>query len=193
MICRENPDIESIVEETSLRLFLALWPDENTRAALTQVAASLQKTWSGRRMRRESLHLTLAFLGDTPVARLDALRQLAATVAGQSFTLTLNSPGCWQHNRVGWLSVKDIPPALAQLVSDLTRVLQTGEFPLDHQPYVPHITLVRNAHCSAPPPCQPVVWHAQSFVLLASPKPGAGGGYDVLGEWPLGDAAAAGT
>ena len=136
-------------------------------------------------MRRESLHLTLAFLGDTQVSRLDALRQLAATVAGQAFTLTLDSPGCWQHNHVGWLGVKETPPALTQLVSDLRRVLRAGEFPLDSQRYVPHVTLLRNARCSAPPPCQSVVWRAQGFVLLASRKPGAEGNYDVLGDWPL--------
>ena len=173
------------MNEASLRVFFALWPDEATRVALDNAAATLHPTWGGRRMRRGSLHLTLAFLGDTPVTRLDALRQLAATVAGEPFTLTLDSPGCWQHNHVGWLGVKETPPALAQLVSDLRRVLRAGEFPLDHQPYVPHVTLVRNARCSAPPPCQPVVWRAQGFVLLASPKPGIGSGYDVLGEWPL--------
>ena len=171
------------MDETSLRLFFALWPDEATRVALDQAAARLHPIWAGRRVRSESLHLTLAFLGATPVARLDALRQLAATVAGEPFTLTLDSPGCWQHNHVGWLGVKDIPPALTQLVSDLQRVLRTSEFPLDPQRYIPHVTLLRNAHCSAPPPCQPVVWHAQSFVLLASGKPG--GDYDMLGEWPL--------
>lgn len=177
------------MNEASLRVFFALWPDEATRVALDRAAASLHPTWGGRRMRSESLHLTLAFLGDTPVARLDALRQLAATVAGEPFTLTLNSPGCWQHNRIGWLGVTDTPPALAQLVADLTRVLQAGEFPLDRQRYIPHVTLLRNAHCSAPPPCQPVVWCAQNFVLLASRKPEAGGGYDVLGIWPLSAAA----
>lgn len=136
-------------------------------------------------MRRESLHLTLAFLGDTPVMRLNALRQFAATVEGKALMLTLDSPGCWQHNRVGWLGVKATPPALTQLVSNLRRVLCAGEFPLDRQPYVPHITLLRNARCSEPPRCPPVAWRAQSFVLLASRKPGAEGNYDVLGEWPL--------
>ena len=173
------------MDEISLRLFFALWPDEATRVALDNAAATLHPIWGGRRVHSESLHLTLAFLGDTPVTRLDALRQLAVTVAGEAFTLTLDSPGCWQHNHVGWLGVKETPLALAQLVSDLTKVLQTAEFPLDCQRYVPHVTLLRNARCCAPPPCQPVVWRAQSFVLLASRKPGAEGNYDVLGEWPL--------
>lgn len=175
----------AVVNQATLRLFFALWPDDATRAALDQTAASLHLTWSGRRMRRESLHLTLVFLGDTPVMRLDALRQLAVTVAGEAFTLTLDSPGCWPQNRVGWLGVKETPPELTQLVSNLRRVLHAGEFPLDRQRYVPHVTLLRNARCSMPPPCQPVVWCAQSFVLLASPKLRGEGNYDVLGEWPL--------
>lgn len=172
------------MDETSLRLFFALWPDKAARVALDQVAASLHPIWGGRRVRSESLHMTLAFLGDTYAARLDALRQLAAMMAGESFTLKLDNPGCWQHNRVGWLGVKETPPALAQLVSGLHRVLRTSEFSLDTQRYVPHVTLLRNAHCSAPPPCPCVSWHVQHFVLMASRAPGAGG-YDVLGEWPL--------
>ena len=173
------------MNEAALRLFFALWPDDPTRTALDQTAAALHPVWGGRRMRRESLHLTLAFLGDTPVSRLNALRQLTARVAGKAFTLTLDSPGCWLHNHVGWLGVKETPPALTQLVSDLRRVLRAGDFPLDHQRYVPHVTLLRNARCSAPPPCQPVIWSAQGFVLLASRKSRAEGDYDVLGEWPL--------
>lgn len=172
------------MDATSLRLFFALWPNEATRAALDHVATNLHPIWGGRRMLSASLHLTLAFLGDTPVTRLDALRQLAATVAGEAFTLKLDSPGCWQHNHIGWLGVKETPPALAQLVADLRRVLHAGEFAIDDQRHVPHVTLLRNARCSAPPPCPCVNWHATHFVLLASRAPGAGG-YEVLGEWPL--------
>ena len=128
--------------------------------------------------------MTLAFLGDTQASRLDALLQLAATIVSQPFTLVLNRPGCWQHNRVGWLGLNATPPALKQLVADLRRVLQADEFPVDEQPYVPHVTLLRNTRCSGSQPCRGVSWHASSFVLLAS-RAGGVGGYDVLGEWQL--------
>ena len=179
------------MDKIPLRLFFALWPDPATRAGLERAAANLHPIWGGHPVRSESLHLTLAFLGDTSALRLDTLRQLAATLTGEAFTLKLDSPGCWQHNRVGWLGVKNIPPALTHLVANLQRVLRTSDFPLDRQRYIPHVTLLHNAYCSAPPPCQPVVWHAQSFVLLASGKPG--GGYNMLGEWPLTAARLAGS
>lgn len=166
------------------RLFFALWPDASTRIVLEEVASTLHAAWGGRKVNNAGLHLTLAFLGDTQATRLGALRQLATTIVSQPFTLMLNHPGCWPHNRVGWLGPANTPPALTQLVVDLRRVLHAGEFGVDEQPYVPHVTLFHNARCSVPPPCRDVSWHASHFVLLASRAPGIGG-YDVLGEWPL--------
>lgn len=171
------------MNEPSLRLFFALWPDDVTRSALDNVAGNLHADWGGRRMYSDTLHMTLAFLGDTPVTRLDTLRELAATITAEAFTLTLDRPGCWQHNRIGWLGVQDTPLALAQLVSNLRGVLHAEQFAVDDQHYVPHVTLLRNAQCGPPPSCQPVKWRVQDFVLLASRKQKPG--YDVLGTWPF--------
>ena len=171
------------MNEPALRLFFALWPDAATRAALDQVGAGLHARWGGRRMQHDALHMTLAFLGDTPLKRLDALRGLAAKMTGEAFTLKLDRPGCWQHNRVGWLGLATTPLALTQLVTDLRRMLHANKFTVDDQRYVPHVSLLRNAHCAPPPPCQPVTWHAQNFVLLASHKQPHG--YEVLGTWSL--------
>ena len=171
--------------EITARLFFALWPDDATRAAFDQIAANLHANWGGRRMLSDTLHMTLAFLGDTPIARLDALRELAATVPGEAFTLQLDRPGCWQHNHIGWLGLASAPPALMQLVKDLRQAMKASKFAFDEKRFVPHITLCRNAQCGPSPSCQPVVWRAQDFVLLASRKQRPG--YDVLGTWPLSD------
>ena len=171
------------MDEPTSRLFFALWPDDVTRAALDQIADNLHIHWGGRRMHSDTLHMTLAFLGDTPISRLDALRELAATVPGEAFTLQLDRPGCWQHNHVGWLGLTSVSPALMQLVADLRQALLASKFAFDDKRFVPHITLLRNAQCGPPPSCQPVIWRAQDFVLLASRKQQPG--YDVLGTWPL--------
>lgn len=172
------------MSEAPRRLFFALWPDALTREALGEVAATLHEAWGGRQVNNAGLHLTLAFLGDTPAARLDTLRELATSIVSQPFTLILNRPGCWQHNRVGWLGPDSTPPALSQLVTDLRPALKASEFAVDEQHYVPHVTLLRNARCGVPPPCPGISWHASSFVLLATRARGVGG-YDVLGEWQL--------
>lgn len=151
--------------------------------ALDRIAASVYPDWGGRCVDPATLHLTLAFLGDTPVVRLDALRELAAGVSGDAFTLTLDQPGCWPHNRVGWLGPTVAPPALMQLVEQLRQAMRTGKFTFDERRFTPHVTLIRNARCSPSPPCEPVTWQAYNFVLLASRIPQRG--YEVLGTWPL--------
>lgn len=172
------------MSEAPRRLFFALWPDVETRVRLDKVASALHDTWGGRKVNNADLHLTLAFLGETPANRVDALRQIATTIVSQPFTLMLNHLGCWPHNHVGWLGLDATPLALAQLVTDLRRVLYADQFAVDDQPYVPHVTLLRNARCSVPPPCRRVSWYASSFVLLVSRANGVGG-YDVLDEWQL--------
>lgn len=169
--------------ELSSRLFFALWPEESTRAMLDHIAETLHVRWGGRRMRRDTLHMTLAFLGDTPLSRLDTLREIAATIPAEAFSLTLDRPGCWPQSHVGWLGLAATPPPLTQLVMELRQALQASRFAFDDKRFVPHVTLLRNAQCGSSPSCQPVMWRARDFVLLASRRQQAG--YDVLGTWPL--------
>lgn len=166
----------------SLRLFFALWPDEETRNALDRVAVHLQTNWRGRRVPREALHLTLVFLGDTPRIRIDDLCASAARVRSHSFTLTLNRVDCWSRQGIGWLGVLDPNPELMQLASHLRQALQRDGFSFDARRYQPHVTLLRNANCGESSSCKPVFWRVDSFALLASR---AQPGYDILQTWPL--------
>jgi 2'-5' RNA ligase len=52
------------IEGKSARLFFALWPDDAVRARLTGVVDSLRRTVSGKWVKPDNLHITLAFLGD---------------------------------------------------------------------------------------------------------------------------------
>src|SRR5690606_10650260 len=45
------------------RVFYALWPDEETRASLARATRHAVRRCGGRPIRRENLHITLAFLG----------------------------------------------------------------------------------------------------------------------------------
>ncbi len=175
--------------EENLRLFFALWPDADTRAQLAQTGKWLHKHWDGRRMSADSLHLTLAFLGDTPTSRLEALLSVAAGVHAGSFELKLDQAGCWPHNKVGWLGAQTVPAELTRLVDQLAWALEGNHFPFDKRPFVPHVTVLRKAECSAPPECRPIVWPATQFALVTSTTQQTGVRYTVLREWPLFDTA----
>jgi len=169
----------------TLRLFFALWPDDATRDALNHAGKWLHQHWGGRRMRAETLHITLAFLGSTPAEQLDALTTCVDAVRTDAFELILDQAGYWRHNRIGWLGASQTPPQYIELVGALNAALQGVGFDVDARPHVPHVTLLRNSAGGEVPECTPVHWPISDFVLVASRRESDGMHYDVIRRWSL--------
>jgi 2'-5' RNA ligase len=140
------------------RLFVALempvvWNEalgqlqEKLRAAL---AAALGPQLPRLRWTRpEGIHLTLKFLGETPLslsAPIDhGLREAAEGVSG--FTLQLGKLGVFEDRRgprVLWVDVEGEQEALQDLARRVDYSL-SGEaaFPRESRPFQPHLTLAR--------------------------------------------------
>lgn len=169
----------------TLRLFFALWPDDVTRAALSRTGKWLHQHLGGRRMREDTLHITLAFLGETPAERLEALVRAADSVEADAYGLVLDQAGYWRHNRIGWLGASETPHEHFTLVAALNAALAAGGFPIDSRPHVPHVTLLRKAPGGEVPACRPVAWCASEFVLVKSVTGSDGARYEILRRWPL--------
>lgn len=170
----------------TLRLFFALWPDDPTREALNRTGKWLHKHWAGRRMRADTLHITLAFLGSTPVERLDALIACADEVRTEAYDLLLDEAGYWRHKRIGWLGASETPIEHLALVQALNVALNQAGFPVDGRPHVPHITLLRNSTGGERLVCDPVRWDVSDFVLVKSDTKSDGAHYEVVRSWELG-------
>lgn len=171
-----------------LRVFFALWPGAATAAALHARARALQAECGGRAMRRDTIHLTLAFLGDVAVPRLAALGAVGQSVRGERFVLELDRVGNWRGNRILWSGCAQPPAALPALAEALAAGLRAADFELEARAFNPHVTLVRNA--LRPPQgieMAPLRWPVASFVLVASERNAGGAHYRVLGRWQLGD------
>ena len=169
----------------TLRLFFALWPDDATRDALNRSGKWLHQHWGGRRMRADTLHITLAFLGATPVEQLGALVACADSARADAFELVLDEAGYWRHNRIGWLGASETPPQHFELVSALNAALQAAGFPIDARPHVPHVTLLRKSAGGEVPACMPVSWPIRDFVLVRSSTESDGAHYEVIRRWSL--------
>ena len=169
----------------TLRLFFALWPDDATRDALNRTGKWLHQHWGGRRMRADTLHITLAFLGSVPAERLDVLVGCADTVKTGAFELVLDQAGYWRHNRIGWLGASETPPQHFELVSALNAALQAAGFSVDARPHVPHVTLLRKSAGGEVPACVPVSWPIRDFVLVRSSTESDGAHYEVVRHWSL--------
>lgn len=172
------------------RVFFALWPDKEVRRALERPARDCARLLGGRAMRPDTLHLTLAFIGDVAVDRLPALQDAAAAVAGASFSFTLDRLGFWAHNRIVWAGSRQPAAGLAQLAGALGECLRQAGWPGEAkagQDFAPHVTLVRKVGEQRPqlPPLPPLAWHCRRFVLVRSRLSAAGADYETLAQWPL--------
>ena len=169
-----------------LRTFFALWPDESLRDELAAKAGAVAKTTGGRSPRADAIHLTLVFIGATPEDRVAALCAMMDAIQVPAFTLAFDRLGWFRHNRVAWAGIHSPPEPLLDLQRALARGAGRLGFSLDVRPYVPHLTLARDAlRAPAAVPVSPLEWRAESFVLVASELRPDGPRYRILHQAPL--------
>lgn len=128
------------------RLFIALELNEEMKDALGFAAGNLRaQSKGGAFTRRENLHVTLAFIGETPRVK-DALKVTRETVFSP-FELSLGEISFFENKnkkgdgKVYYVSVTG--GGLFLLQSDIAHRLNQAGFALKDQPFVPHITLGR--------------------------------------------------
>lgn len=175
------------------RLFFALWPPPSVRDALTDWIASGSCTEAGAApTRAENLHLTLAFLGAVPEARLGDVLAVGAGVRAVPFALTLDRQECWSEPGILCLVPSIVHPSLLALVRDLAGGLQACALPVEQRPYRPHVTLCRKPRnaavwptSSTQPSPTPIEWQVRDFVLAESADDRGGSRYRIAGRWPL--------
>jgi 2'-5' RNA ligase len=91
-------------------------------------------------------HLTLRFLGDTPLNRVEAIageliKRLHSPLIHMQFT-SLDSFGPRKRPRVIWIGFQE-SKLLRKLFQDTGRVLDSCGIPPPDQPFTPHLTLGR--------------------------------------------------
>jgi len=170
------------------RVFFALWPTDAERKALAAWQAPLQRLCGGRAMRGETLHNTLAFIGDVEPYGLEVLQLAAREVSAEGFELCFDEARYWGHNHIVYAAPRQMPQQLAQLAGALVQCLAAHRFKFDRRAYQPHVTLLRNARWSDTPlpAMRPVCWQIRDFALVQSvPRDGLTD-YRVLARFPLG-------
>lgn len=185
----------------SARVFFALFPDQRCASRLSAIADDCAARLGGNAMPKESLHLTLAFVGEVNEDRLPALMTLADTVA-QSMTdapadapasraIRLDHLDCWPNKRILWAGSNCLPHHTDALAKHLVESLVAASFLLARPSFVAHVTLVRQLQ-RLPQADDvdrlknaPLRWTYRDFALMRSSPGAKRPAYERLGRWRL--------
>ena len=157
-----------------MRFFFALWPPPHAVVRFAEVADQCSRMFGGKPTRPETIHLTLAFLGEVPDERKPLVIEVAQSIRAKPFELCIDRLGYWRQNHLLWAGCESISPGLQCVVDDLHRTLREAgiAFADDHPHFTPHLTLVRKmpelAEKGGLPVIEPIRWRCTRFLLVRS-------------------------
>lgn len=134
-----------------IRTFIAIELDGPTKTKLTDLQKRLKVEMPERAIRwvrAEGIHLTLKFLGDVPVTRIERIaEELKEACRGFApFGLKYGGLGCFpnpRRPRVVWVGIEEETGTLARLQRAIEKRLAPLGYPPEKRPFNPHLTLGR--------------------------------------------------
>jgi len=168
----------------SLRLFFALWPDDQTRQKLVRLNKSIEIK-GFRPVQPQNVHVTLVFLGNVDAASELLVKHSVTGISAKPFTWTFDRLSYWSRPKVLCLTCSQLPDEVEKLVTALNREVASCGLQTDTRPYKPHITLARHAKYLPDINLEPIVWRAESFCLVESCSEPGGVSYKVRQQWPF--------
>jgi 2'-5' RNA ligase len=178
-----------------VRLFVALDVPTPTRRALADAIAPLRaRHHTLRWIPPANWHLTLAFLGPTPVGRRLRAQIALHGVARVARPLLLDGRLGRFGDRVLWTGVASTDDGLAELAAGVRAALAGAGVPTDDRPFRAHLTVARARRDHKVPrvstplalPTQPVQWTVRRIALMASQSDRGGNHrYRAVATWPL--------
>jgi 2'-5' RNA ligase len=168
------------------RLFFALWPDDEIRAAIKNRIQQQIKKHPAKKVPVYNWHITLAFLGNVTANIKQCVQEKADQVQVDSCELRLDKLGHFKRTGVVWLGSETCPEPLTKLVEQLNSQLADCDYQSNFKTFIPHMTLLRKAYKAlAAEPFEPVTWKIDNFVLVESVTDAQGPHYEVINRWTL--------
>jgi 2'-5' RNA ligase len=190
----------------TIRAFIAIPLPGTLLAELAALQRRLEKQvppHSVRWVNPNGIHLTLQFLGDTPVERLSAIQETLAVVAqnASACTFTVGGLGCFpnpRRPRVVWVGVEEPGGRLAALQDAIEEAMERFGYAPEGRGFTPHLTLGRvqrrasnreaaqvGEAVTGTPVGQLAEITADRFALIRSVLKPTGAEYTTLAEFPL--------
>ncbi len=131
-----------------IRAFIAIELSKEIQTGLDGVLKRLRPaTEAVRWVPAGNIHLTLKFLGDTPVEKVEPLKKSmeSEAIRHEPFEIQVGTLGAFpnpRRPRVIWVGVQ-APAELARLAAGVEKAVQSLGFVPEERPFSPHLTLGR--------------------------------------------------
>ena len=166
-----------------MRLFVAVLFSPQFTEAVTDVQNQLRAACRGGNFtRRENLHLTLAFIGETP--RLAEAKAALDSVKAFPFRVALERTGSFGD--VFWVGTRR-DSDMDALAEKVRNALRGAGFHIDSKPFRPHVTVARELVCEEKPDVSVPKASAfvTEFVLMRSDRVNGRLVYTPVKRFPL--------
>lgn len=137
------------VAQGEIRSFLAVELSKEAREEASRFVSHIQSDFPNFRfIPSANWHLTLHFLGETPLERLEILKVHLheGLKEMKPFTIALDGFGAFpdfKKARLLWLGVRGDLEPLERLKKELDRILKKLNFAIETRPFHPHLTIGR--------------------------------------------------
>jgi 2'-5' RNA ligase len=137
------------VEHKTVRCFLALTIPRQAQAGFKQLQSSLKELGAKARwVKPENIHITLRFLGDRPVKKIQIIAENLASFCpdAQSFKITsdhldgfpdINNP------KIIWAAVSEGERSILAVYHTTNEALARLGIPKEREDFIPHLTIAR--------------------------------------------------
>lgn len=187
--------------EEFIRTFIAVELSQDVRAYIREYICRFQEKYDSgfRWVKVDNLHLTIKFLGDTPLSRIQQVSGILneISVNTKPFHLLLDGTGAfpsWQRPRTIWIGLQPSMELLSffqKMDSSLSKIA----IPPEGKKYSPHLTLCRISDHAEPTNVQllnrqiqsipiptKLVWMVNKVTFFKSILKPGGPVYSVLSE-----------
>ena len=185
----------------TIRIFVAMELPQEIQDTLQQLQSDLRASMPDVRWtKRGNIHLTLKFLGDVQVSRIDKISDSLRDIACQfsPFVVSLSGIGAFPNSRkprIVWVGMEKGANRLIEAANLIEEAMKRLGFPREKRPFRPHLTVGRIRHLKNPVAMTEALersrigelgqFTVQQISLIKSQLDPAGSIYTTLAEMPL--------
>lgn len=130
-----------------MRLFVGIPLPQDVLEGLRPLLEDWRNNVGGvRYVEPENLHITLKFIGEVDVRRVERIAALLDAVAFTPFTVRLEGMGAFpsvEHPRVVWVGIRDGFDRIVEISAEVDRLLSAEGVPRESRAFHPHVTIGR--------------------------------------------------